>query len=110
LCHIDPDELIHIGGMSHFLSPPDPGAADGEVETPAWAAYHGMEPRLAVTRYTAALLRGLAEDTPLPDPPPNLEPAMQQRLLFVRDEIIDLVERYRACAVQPVRAGDPWPH
>jgi hypothetical protein len=109
LCHIDPDELIHIGGMSHFLSPPDPGAAHGELETPSWAAYHGMEPRLAVTRYTAALLRGLAEGTPLPDLPLGLEPAMQERLLFVRNEIIDLVERYRVCAVQPVRAGDRWP-
>lgn len=110
LRHVDPDELIHIGGMAHFLSPPDPGAAGGEVETPAWAAYHGMEPRLAVTRYTAALLRGLVEHTPLPDLPPGLEPTMQDRLLFVRDEVIDLVERYRACASESVGAGEKWPN
>jgi hypothetical protein len=104
LQHVDPDVLIHIGGMSHFLSPPDPGAKGGEVETPSWAAYHGMEPRLAATRYTAALLRSLIERTPPPDLPPGIDPALEQRLLFVRDEIVDLVERYRACAARPVGA------
>jgi hypothetical protein len=105
LRHVDPDELMHIGGMSHFLSPPDAGASGGEIETPSWAAYHGMEPRLAVTRFTAALLRSLVEATPQPDLPPGLDLTMEQRLLSVRDEIVDLVERYRACAARPVGAG-----
>jgi hypothetical protein len=104
LRHVDPDELIHIGGMSHFLSPPDPGAPGGETEAPSWAVYHGMEPRLAVTRYTAALLRSLVEGTPRPDLPRGLDPALDQRLHFVRDEIVDLVERYRVCAPRPVGA------
>jgi hypothetical protein len=104
LRHVDPDELIHIGGMSHFLSPPDRGAKGGEVEAPSWAAYDAMEPRLAVTRYTAALLRSLAEDAPLPDLPHALGSALADRLPFVRDEVIDLVERYRACATRPVGA------
>ena len=103
--HVDPDDLVHIGGMSHFLSPPDPGAKGGEAETPSWAAYHGMEPRLAVTRYTAALLRSLVEQTPRPDLPPGLDPTMEQRLLFVRDEIVDLVERYRAAPPGRWEAG-----
>jgi hypothetical protein len=104
VCHVDPDELIHIGGMSHFLSPPDPGAKSGEIETPSWARYHAMEPRLATTRYTAALLRNLAERRPLPPRPPGLEPELDRRLLFVRDEVIDLVERYRECSRPPVGA------
>jgi hypothetical protein len=104
LRHVDPDVLIHIGGMSHFLSPPDPGARGGEVETPSWAAYHGMEPRLAATRYTAALLRSLIEQTPQPDLPPGIDSALEQRLRFVRDEIVDLAERYRACTARPVGA------
>jgi hypothetical protein len=104
LCHVDPDELIHIGGMSHFLSPPDAVAGGGEVETPSWAGFYGMEPRLAVTRFTAALLRALVEQKPLPDLPTGLDPAMERRLLFVRSEVIDLVERYRECAVRPVGA------
>jgi hypothetical protein len=106
LRHVDPDELIHIGGMSHFLSPPDAGADGGEVETPSWAAYHGMAPRLAVNRYTAALLRSLVERTPHPDLPPGLDPALERRLVWVRDEVIDLVERYQACAARPVSAAN----
>jgi hypothetical protein len=104
LTHVDPDELIHIGGMSHFLSPPDPGEPGGEIETPSWAAYHGMEPRLAVTRFTAALLRSLVEGTPPPGMPPGIDRALEQRLLFVNDEIVDLVDQYRECASRPVGA------
>jgi hypothetical protein len=104
LRHVDPDELIHIGGMSHFLSPPD-AAQGGEVETPSWAVYHGMEARLAVTRYTAALLRSLVEETGRPCLPPGLDGALEQRLRFVTDEIVDLVEQYRGCAALPVEAA-----
>jgi hypothetical protein len=104
LLHVDPDELIHIGGMSHFLSPPDPGAKGGEVEAPSWAAYDAMEPRLAVTQYTAALLRSLVEDTLRPALPDGLGSALEDQLLFVRDEVVDLVQRYRTCATRPVGA------
>ena len=108
LRHVDPEELIHIGGMSHFLSPPDAGAKGGELETPSWAAYDGMEPRLVVTRFTAALLRGRIEQRPPPEVPSGLEPRMEQRLLMVRDEVVDLVERYRACSIRTVGAGSSW--
>jgi hypothetical protein len=93
---------MHIGGMSHFLSPPD-AAASCEIETPSWAAYHGIEARVAVTRYAAALLKSLIEPTPCPDLPPGIDAATEQLLLVVRDEIVDLVGRYRAGA-QPVGA------
>jgi hypothetical protein len=104
LRHVDPHELIHIGGMSHFLSPPD-AAQGGEVETPSWAVYEGMEARLAVTRYTAALLRSLVEDTVRPGLPPGLDGALEHRLRFVTHEIVDLVERYRGCAARPMEAA-----
>jgi hypothetical protein len=61
-----------------------------------------MEPRLATTRFTAALLRSLVEGRPLPPPPTGLEPELERRLLFVRDEVVDLVERYRECSIRPV--------
>lgn len=100
LRHIDPDELIHIGGMSHFLAPP--AEASGEVETPSWAAYKGMDARLVVARYTAALLRSLIEQRRGPVVPDGLEPAMEDRVLRVRHEVVDMVERYRGCATSRV--------
>lgn len=106
LRHVDPDDLLHIGGMSHFLAPKE-GAKSGEIETPHWAAYQGMEPRLVVARYTAALLRSCVERTPAPDFPSGLEPAMEQRLLLVRDEVIDMVERYRECVTTSTGSTPP---
>ena len=103
LRHIDPDELIHIGGMSHFLAPAT-GEQSGEDATPQWASYDGMEARLVVARYTAALLRGLIERRPQPDLPAGLEPSMEERLMLVRHEVVDLVDRYRDCATRPVGA------
>ena len=64
-----------------------------------------MEPRLAVTRYTAALLRSLIEEAGRPNLPPGLDGALEQRLRFVTDEIVDLVERYRGCAASPAEAA-----
>jgi hypothetical protein len=101
--HVDPDEFVHIGGMSHFLAP-HTGAKSGEEETPPWAAHNGMEARLVVARFTAALLRSLTEQQPLPELPTGLEPAMEERMLLVRDEVIDLVERYRECSTRTVGA------
>jgi hypothetical protein len=100
--HVDPDRPMHIGGMSRFLSPPD-AAASCEIETPSWAAYHGMEARLAVTWYTAELPMSLLEATPCPDLPPGIDAATELLLFVIRDEIVDLVYRYRAGA-QPVGA------
>jgi hypothetical protein len=104
LRHVDSPELLHIGGMSHFLTPWC-GGKGGEIETPGWAAYHGMEPRLITARFTAALLRSLIEGTPAPDLPSGLDPAMEERLLMVRREVVDLVERYRTCSTGPVGAA-----
>jgi hypothetical protein len=104
LRHIDPDELIHIGGMSHFLAPAT-GAASGEDAVPRWASNQGMVPRVVVARYTAALLRSLIERAPHPELPSGLDPVMAGRLALVRREVIDLVERYRSCATRAVAAG-----
>ncbi len=97
LCHFDHPELVHIGGLSHFISPPDAGAKSGEIESPAWGNFNGMEARLAVAQYTAAVLRSAIEQRSVPSPPPGLDESMQTRLEFVRSEMTDLVERYRDC-------------
>jgi hypothetical protein len=103
LRHIDPDVLIHIGGMSHFLAPAT-GEPSGEVEEPHWAKHTNVQPRLIVARYTAALLRSLIEQRPAPAFPDGLDPAMAARLDLVRREVIDLVERYRGCSTGLVGA------
>lgn len=103
LQHIDPDGLLHIGGMSHFLAPAT-GEKSGEVEPPHWAKHKNVEARLVVARYTAALLRSLIERTPQPALPTGLEARMEERLLLVRREVVDLVERYRSCASLPLGA------
>ena len=97
LWHFDHPELLHIGGLSHFIAPGEPGGQSGEVATPDWARFSGVEARLEVTRYTAAVLRSMIEQREVPALPSGLEPPMQARLEVVRSEMIDLVERYRDC-------------
>lgn len=97
LCHYDHPALVHIGGMSHFISPPDQGAKSGEVEAPSWTQFEGMRPRHEVARHTAAVLRALIERRELPDVPGDLEPSLDQRVRYVRDEMIDLLARHGAC-------------
>jgi hypothetical protein len=98
LRHFEHPALLHIGGMSHYLSPPE---ADGE----ALAA--GEEPdqrwpwppaRLAVARHTASLLRALCEDQPLPAPPSGLDPDLAARLARVREALIGLFPERRAAS------------
>ena len=97
LCHFDHPELVHIGGLSHFLSPGEPGAKGGEEATPRWGRVAGVKARLEVTRYTAALLRSSIEQRPIPPLPSGLDPPLQARLEGVRAEVTDLVDRYRWC-------------
>ena len=97
LCHFDHPELVHIGGLSHFLSPGEPGAKGGEEATPRWGRVAGVKARLEVTRYTAALLRSSIEQRPIPPLPSGLDPPLQARLEGVRAEVTDLVDRYRDC-------------
>jgi hypothetical protein len=97
LRHFDHPDLIHIGGLSHFISPPDPGAPGGEVETPSWARHDSMVVRLETARYTAAVLRSSIERRPVPPEPEGAAPASRARFELVRSEMTDLVERYRDC-------------
>ena len=94
LCHFEHDSLVHVGGMSHYLSPPEhhgkPGSANEEPDQKwPWPAA-----RLEVARYSAALLRDLCAYRPPPPMPPGLPDDLAQRLRVVRDELIDLVHTY----------------
>ena len=94
LVHRDLPQLVHIGGLAHFLSPPAYRTNEqGEVE-PDWTRYEVMAARHQVTRFCADTLRALGEGREPPLPPPGLEPGMATKLARVRHEIRDLVQRY----------------
>ncbi len=92
--HREHDALMHIGGMSHFLSPPKYVVDANGDEQPDWSEFAGMESRFEVARYTALVLRRLTAHEPTPDIPASLEPSMTDRLMVVRDALVDLIERY----------------
>jgi len=95
LCHFEHPALMHIGGMSHYLSPPsyvvhEPG---GEPE-PDWSRWHGMATRYEVARFTAAVLRSLTDGESPPAIPDGVEGDLVPRLERVRSELVELVGRY----------------
>ena len=94
LVHRDLPQLVHIGGLSHYLSPPAYRTTDtGEIE-PDWTVHDVMAARHAVTRFTAQTLRALADGHPPPPVPTGLDPDMAARLDLVHHEITDLMARY----------------
>jgi hypothetical protein len=98
LCHLEHPALLHIGGVSHYLSPPkehgQPRAA-GDASSPAWP---WPPARLEVARYTADLLRALSHDDPPPAAPSGLDTDLAQRLRRVRASVIDLFRTHDAGA------------
>ena len=104
LCHIEHPQLMHIGGMSHYLSPPKWGKwvvlDDGEEPEPEWAVWpgHGVTVRgRAVHRQWCCATS--AKASPHPSCPTGLEASMEERLVLVRDEIVQLVAKYEAAVL-----------
>jgi hypothetical protein len=96
LCHLEHPALLHIGGMSHYLSPPPahgkPSSADEAPEQRwPWPAT-----RLEVARHTASLLQALSDHEPPPLPPSGLDDDLVSRLARVRRAVIDVVRDYEA--------------
>ena len=116
LRHHDLDDIVHIGGLVHYLAPPGyRETADGE-SLPDWAFFDRMEPRFEVARYPARLLRSLLAGATPPPMPDGLDPSMQAKLELVRREITELVADHgRALPppperADPVESGDHVPH
>jgi hypothetical protein len=96
LCHFEHPNLIHIGGMSHYLSPPDGGgAADDAGWEPDQRIWPWPVTRLEVARYTAVVLRNLTEGRPAPELPAEVDAALASRLNRVRDALVGLVAAYQ---------------
>ena len=97
LCHTEHPNLMHIGGVSHYLAPPKMVVrAKGAEPEPDWIRWDGMAPRLEVARYTAAVLRTLCEGGEPPPVPPGLDDAMTEKLVRVRSALITVVGRHYA--------------
>ena len=95
LRHQEHPNLLHIGGMSHYLSPPelaDAGAVArlGRVDRATWNA-----DRLEVAEFSAAVLRGVVDGDPVPVIPEGLAPDTAEKLAMVRGEILALVEKQK---------------
>jgi hypothetical protein len=93
LTHHEPPGLLHIGGMSHYLSPPDLGdgmvARLGRVDRSTWHA-----DRLEVAEFSAAVLTAAVAGAPAPDVPSGLDAETAERLAMVRREILALVDAH----------------
>ncbi len=96
LCHFEHDALVHIGGLSHYLSPPDGGGGAEEADwSPDQTVWPWPVSRLEVARFTAAVLRNLGAGRPAPALPADVDESVAPRLEMVRNELITLVETYR---------------
>ena len=95
LAHVDNPALVHIGGISQYLS--DPSVLGRDSRTPAsadppvpWFATSGAgRDRWDFARWTAAMLRSLVDRAPEPDLPEDTQ--QRARASAVRQELIDLM-------------------
>lgn len=96
LCHFEHPSLLHIGGMSHFLSPPDGGGGAEQVDwEPDQRVWPWPVTRLEVARYTAFVIRTLAAGRPAPPIPDEVDASLAPRLELVRNELITLIDTHR---------------
>lgn len=94
ILHREHPSLLHIGGLSHYISPSGYITKDGRQE-PEWARWERVAPRLEVARYTANLLTS-SIDRSDPAPMPVVDDEhLREALPKVRDAVLDLVDRYR---------------
>lgn len=97
--HEDLAQLVHIGGLSHYLAPAFYIEVDGREE-PEWARWGADNPRLLVARQAAFALRrgcdGGSGGGVVPPLGPDADPSLVERLALAEREVVDMVERYRS--------------
>jgi hypothetical protein len=89
------EQLVHIGGMSHYFEPSNQVVADDGTTRPQWARHENVRDRFLVARYTAELLDALRTGAPAPVAPDGLDPVLQAKMERVHAEVVDLMETYR---------------
>lgn len=108
LVHQEHPDLLHIGGVSHFLAPPSSApAAQGRPpawgEGPDWGQQPGQAARHEVARYTASVLAALLDGEPAPPVPADAHPDHRERLHRVRGALEELIAAHPVLEREPVR-------
>jgi hypothetical protein len=91
LCHFEHPNLMHIGGLTHYLAPPGMVTGDDGEEEPDWSRWRNMTERFEVARFTATVLKRLCAGEPAPAIPAALEGPMRDRLERVRAALVELL-------------------
>jgi hypothetical protein len=93
LTHAENPALVHVGGISQYLSDPTVLArgAPAEAPVPWFAASDTGRRRWDFARWAAAVLRNIVDGAPLPDLPED--PALRLRATDVQRELLDLAGR-----------------
>jgi hypothetical protein len=97
LTHVDNPALVHVGGISQYLSDPsvlgrDSGSlASDDVSVPWFAASGSGRQRWDFAQWAAATLRSIVDGESPPELPDD--PAQRQRAIEVRGELLDLAGR-----------------
>jgi hypothetical protein len=100
LVHVEHPDLLHVGGVSHFLAPPPAVTESGEPtraawwQTAEWGEWDGMADRYAVAQFAAAVITATVDGTAPPVLPPGVDPDVASRLDDLSRAIGEAVERY----------------
>lgn len=89
--HQEHPALLHIGGMSHYLAPPETAGTGGlmnlaTVDRKTWNAS-----RLEVAEFSAAVLQCAVAGETAPDVPVGVDTVTAEKLALVRSTILSLV-------------------
>lgn len=94
--HFEHPNLLHIGGVSHYLAPTGYRTKENGETEPDWAAWPGPTMRYEVAHFSADVLRASIDRCALPPIPEDSDSAVKDRLHRVRELVPDVVDAHRS--------------
>lgn len=95
LVHRDLPELVHVGGMSHFLAPPAYVEHEGEV-VPDWVPLSPDSTRFEANKIAASMLIAAIDDAEPVTFPPTFGSELDERLELLGTQMRAVVDAYRS--------------
>jgi len=89
--HHEPDNLMHIGGIAHYLSPPEAVKGSGVMALGRVDETRWQSSRFGVAGCCAAVLMAADEGQPSPVIPDEVDDVLRAKLEMVRREIPEMV-------------------